>query len=201
MLNKEKRLETLNKAFKHANSIKPNIITLKEELKLVKKEETIRKTRLEDFVNQENILKNRVEKIAKSYEEKIKPYIEEIDKVKENQTILRKKYKNEMQFFEKKSIEIANQVVKKKNLLKTVESQVAASKSLLEDEFDKIKIASEEIRQLDREKALIVREINDRKTRYENWTVKEADKVAKKIIKNKLENIDKAGLKDILNAI
>ena len=90
---------------------------------------------------------------------------------------------------------------KKRNELKNVEAQVAASKSLLTDEFDKIKRATDDLKQLERKKALTIREIDDKKKRYEGWTIKEAEKVAKKVLKGRMDNIDKAELKDIFSAL
>jgi len=201
VLDKEKRLETLNKAIEQANAIKPDIIKLKNELKSVEKETLMRKVGLDDLVNQESILKDRVKQIAKSYEEKIKPYEKSLDKIKENQANLRKKYKDEVKKLEKEVTSVAGKVSKVKNVLKDMDAQVLASKSLLTDEFDKIKTATDDLKQLEREKALIVREIADRKKRFEGWSVKTMEGVAKKALKGRLENIDKAGLKDIMSAI
>ena len=201
VLDKEKRLGTLNKAIAQANTIKPDIIKLKEELKSVEKETVIQKAGLDDLVNQESILTDRVKGIAKDYEEKIKPYIEEIDKVKVNQANLRKKYKEEVKALEKGTGEVVIQITKKKSLLKSIESQIVASKSLLADEFDKIKTATDNLKQIERSEALLVREIADRKQRFEGWVLKEVEKVAKKVLKGRMENIDKAGLKDIMSAI
>ena len=201
VLDKEKRLETLNKAIEQANATKPDIIKLKEELKSVGEETLMQKTGLDDLVNQEGILKDRIKQIAKDYEEKIKPYEKSLDKVKEKQSQLRKKYKDEVKTLEKEVGEVVSQVTKKKGLLKGVEAQIAASKSLLTDEFDKIKTATDDLKQLERGQALIVREIADRKKRFEGWSVKTMEGVAKKALKGRLENIDKAGLKDIMSAI
>ena len=201
VLDKEKCLNTLTKAIEQANAIKPDIVKLKEELKSVEKETLMQKTGLDDLVNQESILKDRVKGIAKDYEDKIKPYIEEIDKVKGNQANLRKKYKEETANLEKEVVSVTGKVSKIKNVLKDVEAQVLASKSLLIDEFDKIKTATDDLKQLERKQALIVREIADRKKSFEGWGLKEAEKVAKKVLKGRMENIDKAGLKDIISAI
>ena len=201
VLDKEKRLGTLNKAIAQANTIKPDIIKLKEELKSVEKETVIQKAGLDDLVNQESILTDRVKGIAKDYEEKIKPYIEEIDKVKVNQANLRKKYKEEVKALEKGTGEVVIQITKKKSLLKSIESQIVASKSLLADEFDKIKTATDNLKQIERSEALLVREIAERKQRFEGGGLKEVEKVAKKVLKGKMEDIDKAGLKDIFSAI
>ena len=46
-----------------------------------------------------------------------------------------------------------------------------------------------------------MRDIADVKKKYEGWKVKEMENVAKLTLKGRLETIDKAGLKDILNAI
>ena len=201
VLDKEKRLETLNKAIGQANAIKPDIIKLKEELKFVEKETLMQKTGLDDLVNQESILKDRVKGIAKDYEDKIKPYIEELDKVKGNQANLRKKYKDEVETLGKEAGEVMSQITKKKSILKSVEAQIAASKSLLTDEFDKIKTATDDLKQIEREKALLIRSIADSKKSYEGWTVKEMEKVAKEVLKGRMKTIDKAGLKDIFNAV
>ena len=201
VFDKEKHLETLNKAIEQANAIKPDIIKFKEELKSVEKETLIKKVGLDDLVNQESILKDRVKNIAKEYEEKAKPYIKELDKVKGNQANLRKKYRDEVVELEQNIKDVAEQVAKKKNLMKDVESQIAASKSLLADEFDKIKNTTDEFKQLEREKAILMRGIADGKKNYEGWRIKEMEKVAKQVLKGRLENIDKAGLKDALNAV
>ena len=198
---KEKRLKTLNRAIEQANEIKPDIVKLKEELKSVEKETKIKKVGLDDLVSQEGILKERVNKIDKSYQEKIKPYEKSLDKIKVKQENLIKEYKEEIGKLEGDVAEIVEQYAKRKNELKGYEGQVKAAKSLLIDEFDKIKTATDELKQLERERAIVVREIADRKKRYEGWTIKEMDKVAKKVIKNKLKDIDKAGLRDITSAI
>ena len=199
--NKEKRLKTLNKAIEQANEIKPDIVKLKEELKSVGSELGLKKTGLSDMIVQEEIIKERLDGVQKAYDEKIKPFEKELEKVKTKQASLRKEYKEEIDKLEGDVAEIVAQFAKKQNELKGYEGQVKAAKSLLIDEFDKIKTATDELKQLGRERAIVVREIADRKKRYEGWTIKEMDKVAKKVIKNKLEDIDKAGLRDITSAI
>ena len=201
VLDKEKRLETLNKAIGQANAIKPDIIKLKEELRSVEKEALMQKTGLDDLINQESMLKDRVKQIATSYEEKIKPYEKSLDKVKEKQKKLRKEYREEIASFEEEVRDVVSEVSKERGLLKSVESQVAASKSLLADEFDKIKTATDDLKQIERDKALQIRSIADAKKSYEGWTVKEMEKVAKDVLKGRMKTIDKAGLKDIFNAI
>lgn len=198
---KEKRLKTLNKAIEQANEIKPDIVKLKEELKSVGGELSLKKAGLSDMVVQEEIIKERLDGVQKAYDERIKPFEKELEKIKANQESLRKEYKKEIDKLEGDVAEIVEQFSKKKNELKGYEGQIKAAKSLLIDEFDKIKIATDELKQLERERAIVVREIADRKKRYEGWTIKEMDKVAKKVIKNKLEDIDKAGLRDIASAI
>ena len=66
---------------------------------------------------------------------------------------------------------------------------------------DKVKDITEQKRQLEREKAVLMRDIADKKKKFEGWTVKAMEDVAKLKLKGRLENIDKAGLKDIFNAI
>ena len=46
-----------------------------------------------------------------------------------------------------------------------------------------------------------MRDIAKAKKSYEGWRIKEMEKVAKQVLKGRLENIDKAGLKDALNAL
>ena len=198
---KEKLLKTLNKAIEQANEIKPDIVKLKEELKSVGSELILKKTGLSDMVVQEEIIKERLDGVQKAYNEKIKPFEKELEKVKAKQASLRKEYEKEIDKLEGDVAEVVSQFAKKKNELKGYEGQVKAVKSLLIDEFDKIKTATDELKQLERERAIVVREIADRKKRYEGWTIKEMDKVAKKVIKNKLKDIDKAGLRDITSAI
>ena len=162
---------------------------------------SLKKTGLSDMVVQEEIIKERLDGVQKAYDEKIKPFEKELEKVKTKQASLRKEYKEEIDKLEGEVAEIVAQFSKNQNELKGYEGQVKAAKSLLIDEFDKIKTATDELKQLERERAIVVREIADRKKRYEGWTIKEMDKVAKKVIKNKLEDIDKAGLRDITSAI
>mgnify|MGYP003150538335 CR=1 FL=1 len=198
---KEKRLKTLNKVIECAKEIKPDILQLKEELKSVGSELSLKKNGLADMLVQEEIIKERLDGVQKDYDEKIKPFEKELEKVKTKQASLCKEYEKEIDKLEGDVAEIVAQFSKKKNELKGYEGQVKAAKSLLIDEFDKIKTATDELKQLERKRAIVVREIADRKKRYEGWTIKEMDKVAKKVIKNKLEDIDKAGLRDITSAI
>jgi len=198
---KEKHLKTLNKAIEQANAIKPDIIKFKEELKSVSQELTKKKLDLEDLTGQEGILKDRVKKIAGEYKEKTKPYEKTLDKVKEKQASLRKKYKEEVNSLEDVVKEIQSVIEKHKNTLKGYEREIVAAKSLFNDEAEKVKNLTEQIKQLEREKAVLMRGIADSKKNYEGWKIKEMDKVAKQVLKGRLENIDKAGLKDALNAL
>ena len=156
---------------------------------------------LDDFVIQEDILKDRIKDLAEEYEKKTKPYIEQIEEVKEKQASLRKKYKEEVANLEANVKNVAGTITKKANELKDVNREIQVAKTILNDEFDKIKSATTDLKQLEREKAVIVREIADRKKRFEGWTLKAMEGVAKMTLKNKLDKIDKAGLKDIMNAL
>ena len=198
---REKRLETLNKAIEQANAVKPDILKLKEELKSVEKETLIKKVGLDDLVNQESILKDRVKKIADEYEEKTKPYDKSLDKAKEKQAKLRKQHREEVQVLENEIKDIVSNVTKHNKSLKDVGREVAAAKSLFNDETEKIANLTEQVKQLEREKAILMRGIADAKKNYEGWRIKEMEKVAKQVLKGRLENIDKAGLKDALNAL
>ena len=92
-------------------------------------------------------------------------------------------------------------ITKHKSTQKSIEREIAASKSLFIDEAKKIKNNTEQVKQLEREKAVLMRDVADVKKKYEGWKVKEMENVAKLTLKGRLETIDKAGLKDILNAI
>jgi chromosome segregation ATPase len=198
---KEKSLKTLNKAIEQANAVKPDIIKLKEELKSVDKELMKKKLDLDDFTNQEGILKDRVKKIASEYEEKTKPYEKTLDKVKGKQASLRKKYKKEVEALEKEVKDVASVVAKHKGQLKGIEGQIVAAKSLFNDETEKIKDTTDQVKQLEREKAVLMRDIANMKKSLEGWKVKEMENVAKNVLKGRLDKIDKAGLKDIMNAV
>jgi chromosome segregation ATPase len=198
---RENRLETLNKAIEQANAIKPDIIKLKEELKSVEKETKIKKVGLDDLSSQEDMLKDRVKQIAKDYEDKTKPYEKSLDKVKENQANLRKKYKEEVETLEKEAKEIVSIVTKHSGRLKKIEGQIVAAKSLFNDETEKVKDTTEQVKQLEREKAMLMRDIANMKKSLEGWKVKEMENVAKNVLKGRLDKIDKAGLRDILNAV
>jgi chromosome segregation ATPase len=198
---REKRLETLNKAIEMANAVKPDIVKLKSELQSVNQELMKKKLDLDDLVNQEDVIKDRVKKIADDYEEKTKPYEKSLDKIKEKQPSLRKKYKEEIITLENGAKDVEREISKHQNTLKGYDREIVAAKSLLNDEADKVKDATEQIKQLEREKAILMRNIAESKKSYEGWKIKEMEKVAKQVLKGRLENIDKAGLKDALNAV
>ena len=197
----KKELKTLNIAIEQANTVKEDIVKLKEELKSVEKETIIKKAGLDDLVIQEGILKDRVKKIAKEYEDKTEPYEKSLDKTKEKQAKLRKKHREEVQTLENEIKDIVIVITKQGGQLKGVEGQIAAAKSLFNDETAKVKDATEQVKQLEREKAVLMRDIAGSKKSYEGWKIKEMEKVAKQILKGRLENIDRAGLKDALNAV
>ena len=201
MADKEKHLKTLNKAIEQANAIKPDIIKFKEELKSVSQELTKKKLDLGDLSSQEDILRDRVKKIASEYEEKTKPYEQILDEVKGKQASLRDKYKKEIETLEKGVKDVVSVVTKHKGRLKKVESEIAAAKSIFEETAEKIKDATEQNKQLEREKAILMRDISDSKKRFDGWKVKAMEDVAKLKLKGRLDNIDKAGLKDIMNAV
>ena len=198
---KEKHLKTLNKAIEQANAVKPDIVKLKEELKSVSQELIKKKLDLDDLAGQEDILRDRIKQVASEYKEEIKPYEKELDKVKEKQASLRKKYKEEVETLENGVKEVVSQITKKKNNLKGLETEISAAKSVFNENADKIKVATDDLKRLEREKALIVRDIADAKKRFDGWKLKAMEDVAKMTLKNKLEKIDKAGLKDIMNAV
>ena len=92
-------------------------------------------------------------------------------------------------------------VTKHKGQRKSIEREIVAAKSLFKDETDKVINLTEQVKQLERTKALLIRNIADSKKSYAGWTVKEMEKVAKQVLKGRMETIDKAGLKDIFNAV
>ena len=195
------KLETINKATKQANEVLPDIVKLKEELKSVSQELMKKKLELDDVMNQEGIIGDRVKNISDDYEKKIKPYETTLVKVKEKHDDLCKDYKIEIDKLEGEVKKIVSVITKHKGQLKNIEREIAAAKSIFEDNAIKIKNAIDENRQLKREKDILMREIADSKRRFEDWKVKATEDVAKQVLKGRLENIDKAGLKDILNAI
>ena len=198
---KEKHLETLNKAIEMANAVKPDIVKLKDELKSVVDQLAKKKVDLEDVVMQEGFIKEKIDDLAKGYEAKTKPYEIELDKVKEKQASLRKKYKDEVKTLENEVKGVVSQITKKKNNLKGLETDIAATKSIFNENADKIKVATDDLKRLEREKAVLMRDITDAKKRFDGWKLKAMEDVAKMTLKNKLEKIDKAGLKDIMNAV
>ena len=198
---KEKHLETLNKAIEMANAVKPDIVKLKGELKSVVDQLAKKKVDLEDVVMQEGFIKEKIDDLAKGYEAKTKPYEIELDKVKEKQASLRKKYKDEVKTLENEVKGVVSQITKKKNNLKGLETDIAATKSIFNENADKIKVATDDLKRLEREKAVLMRDITDAKKRFDGWKLKAMEDVAKMTLKNKLEKIDKAGLKDIMNAV
>ena len=195
------KLETINKATKQANEVLPDIVKLKEELKSVSQELMKKKLELDDVMNQEGIIGDRVKNISDDYEKKIKPYETTLVKVKEKHDDLCKDYKIEIDKLEGEVKKIVSVITKHKGQLKNIEREIAAAKSIFEDNAIKIKNAIDENRQLKREKDILMREIADAKRKFEEWKVKAAESVAKQVLKGRLDNIDKAGLKDILNAI
>ena len=195
------KLETINKATKQANEVLPDIVKLKEELKSVSQELMKKKLELDDVMNQEGIIGDRVKNISDDYEKKIKPYETTLVKVKEKHDDLCKDYKIEIDKLEGEVKKIVSVITKHKGQLKNIEREIAAAKSIFEDNAIKIKNAIDENRQLKREKDILMREIADAKRKFEEWKVKAAEDVAKKVLKGRLDNIDKAGLKDILNAV
>ena len=201
MVDGGKRLETLNKAIEQANAVKPDIIKLKEELKSVGKELIKKRLSLDDLSSQEDMLKERIKKISDEYEEKTKPYEISLDKVKEKQIKLRRKYKEEVETLEKEAKDVVSIVTKHKGQLKGIEGQIVAAKSLFNDETEKVKDTTEQVKQLERVKAVLMRDIANMKKSLEGWKVKEMENVAKNVLKGRLDKIDKAGLRDILNAV
>ena len=197
----KKRLETINKAIQQTNAIKPDIIKFKEELKSVNQELMKKKLELDDIMNQEGIIGDRVKNISDDYEKQIKPYETSLIKVKKKHDDLCKDYKIEIDKLEGDVGKIVSVITKHKGQLKNIEREIAAAKSIFEDNAIKIKNAIDENRQLKREKDILMREIADSKRRFEDWKVKATEDVAKQVLKGRLENIDKAGLKDIFNAI
>ena len=195
------KLETINKATKQANEVLPDIVKLKEELKSVSQELMKKKLELDDVMNQEGIIGDRVKNISDDYEKKIKPYETTLVKVKEKHDDLCKDYKIEIDKLEGEVKKIVSVITKHKGQLKNIEREIAAAKSIFEDNAIKIKNAIDENRQLKREKDILMREIADAKRKFEEWKVKAAEDVAKQVLKGRLDNIDKAGLKDILNAV
>ena len=92
-------------------------------------------------------------------------------------------------------------VTKNNGRLKKIEGEITAAKSIFEETAEKIKDITEQNKQLEREKAILMRDIADSKKRYDGWKIKAMEDVAKLKLKGRLDNIDKAGLKDILNAV
>ena len=139
----KKSLETINRAVQQANDIKPDIIKYKEELKSVSGDLLKKILDLDDMANQKSILKDSIENISDEYNKKIKPYETKLVKVKEYHDSLCKGYKVEIDKLEGEVQDIVSVVTKHKGQLKSIEREIAAAKSIFEDNAEKIKNATD----------------------------------------------------------
>ena len=155
---------------------------------------------LNDLASQEEMIKKRTSNLKSDHEKARLPYDEELKTIKD--TI--KETIGSEQAEVGKLKEIAETETKKINSVRS-KCQVADKKivklnGVIEDKITELEDLQEIVDVLKRDKAILKRNMDESKERYAGWRTKALEDVAKLKLKGKLENIDKAGLREILDS-
>jgi len=198
----KKAIDSMNKQLEKKDGLKSSIAALKKEFDSIKKDLKIRQSEI-DVLKSDAV----AAKMAKdSLEAEFKDYKASVDEERlslQNGIELKTALKNEKQRDHDSVIsQLNSEIDSKKEEAKMYED---LSKKAEQDYISiqsNIIVAEKRVEKLEEDKKIILEKqkngIARVKERYESWKINELDKVAKLKIKGKIDNIDRAGLKDIL---
>ena len=207
-LNKiENRIEHLESKKKEYTGIQSRISKAKQELKDVKLDIKASEKALEDIRKEfgDNTVKQNLE--ATSIKRKLKAQISKLNKEIETLTDDNESLKEESQeLSSSKMSSIASMEAERVQLKDDLDEIKSAMRAKINDESEKIgnlaNIADTRAKQVEAMMEMSKKAENDlnrARKRYSDWKISALDEVARMKNKGKLENIDKAGLKDVLN--
>ena len=197
---KEMALKRVETNIAESKELKEDIAPLKKEKEKLESDISLQKVSLNDLASQEDMIKKRTSNLESDHEKARIPYDKELESIKD--TI--KETIGSEQAEVGKLKEMAETETKKINSVRS-KCQVADNKliklnGLIEDKITELEDLQGSADSLKRDQAILKRNMDESKERYSGWRTKALEEVAKLKLKGKLENIDKAGLREILDS-
>jgi len=208
--NLTKESKALNKKVAKMNDDLSIVSSLKGELKILKADKKKEQDELKNIKSEANDIKKELSKLRSESIAKKETHKELLDKLDAEAKIKQKSLDTVDIEYEKKMFSINAKLGSLEDALKEKEQESNVMDSLIKKrELDYIDIES---RYKQAENALIFtkditnkeierekEEVNKIKDQFKQWKLSALEEVAKLKLKNKIENIDKAGLSEILN--
>ena len=193
--NLEKRLDQRNGLTKSINALKKEYDSTKKKLEILQDELEIATSESVGVRTAKDALESEFNDYKKSVDEERESLQSDIELMAALKSEKQKEYDAFSSTIDNQLDEMKDELEMHKNLSQKAEQDYVTIQS-------NVIIAEKKIEEMEDKKASILNRqeegIKHIKERYEAWKINELDKVAKLKIKGKIDNIDKAGLKEIL---
>ncbi len=196
-----KATEKLKNDILKAKAVHESIPPLKAEKESLDNEISLQKSSLQDLVDQEDMIKDRIKSVELDYSDTIKPFEAELVALKDSISKANEAHESDLGDFKAEVAIQSKRVSQINSKFNKAESKLVDIKGVIEDRIIELEDLQGAISGLKRDEVVLNRNIGDAKERYVNWKTKALDEVAKLKLKGKLDNIDKAGLREVLDAI
>ena len=196
---KEQMLNRIYENIEQSKKLKEKIAPLKKEKEKLESDISLQKLNLSDLSDQEKSIEDRIKALETDYEKAKAPYVEKIELIKQKASEFVALEEDELLKLKDIAVKESERISRIRSKCQAVEKKIKNLEGLIEDKIVELEDLQGTVDGLKRDETVLKRNIENTKERYAGWKTKSLDEVAKLKLKGKLENIDKAGLREILD--
>ena len=197
---KEMALKRIEINIAESTKLKEAIAPLKKEKEKLESDISIQKVSLSDLVSQEEMIKSRTLEIELDYEKAKAPYEKELKDIKDAIERVIGTEAAVVSGLREQAEKETKRINSVRSKCQGVDNKLIKLNGLIEDKITELEDLQGSTDGLKRDQAILKRNMDESKERYAGWRTKSLEDVAKLKLKGKLENIDKAGLREILDS-
>jgi chromosome segregation protein len=197
---KETALKRIETNIAESKELKEDIAPLKKEKEKLESDISLQKVGLNDLASQEDIIKKRLSKVESDYEKARIPYDKELKAIKDTIKETIGSEQGEVNKLKEQAAKETKGINSVRSKCQVADKKIVQLNGVIEDKITELEDLQGSVDVLKRDKAILKRNMDESKERYSGWRTKALEDVAKLKLKGKLENIDKAGLREILDS-
>lgn len=197
---KEAALKRVETNLAESAELKCAIAPLKKEKEELESDISLQKVGLDDLASQEETLTGKLLRVRSNYEKARIPYDEELKAIKNTIKETIGSEQAEVNKLREQATKEAKKINSIRSKCQTADNKLIKLNGLIEDKITELEDLQGSADGLKRDQAILKRNMDESKERYAGWRTKSLEDVAKLKLKGKLENIDKAGLREILDS-
>ena len=197
---KEAALKRVEINIVESTKLKEAIAPLKKEKAKLESDISLQKVGLNDLASQEEMLTGKLLRVKSNYEKAKAPYEKELKAIKDAIERVIGTEAAVVSGLREQAEKETKRINGIRSKCQTANNKLINLNGVIEDKITELEDLQEAADGSRRDQAIQKRNMDDAKERYAGWKVKALEEVAKLKLKGKLENIDKAGLRGILDS-